>query len=369
MEIVMSRICFVIENLGSGGAQKQLYLLCKELSKLENSLTVYCFHTYGKDFYTKKLRALGVKVEHKKKTSYLNRIIQYERFISNERPDHVISLLYGANLLVTLVKIFHFGSYQIIVSDRTGIVGGITKKDQLRYQLYRFAKYVVTNSTHTAETIKIRAPWLSRKVKVIWNLVPSLEGDSRATAKKTFLIGARYHPLKNHENLLKAFLLALEVSPKKEMFQLKCFGSKFGEKNSAVFDKLSRIVHDSEYSQNIDLLDETQLMDQEILNADFCVLPSFYEGCPNFIIEGMSASKVILMSNVCSNADILPAGGGFLFDPNDIEEMKLMILKAMGLSISEVIEMGERNKQRAFDLFNPQSKAKEYLELMNIRNA
>ena len=362
----MIKLCFVIENLGSGGAQKQLYLLLERLATRRLDLTVYCFNTFGRDFYSDKLTSLGVKVIHNRQSNYLIRIWNYNRFILQYKPLGVVSMLYGANLLTTLSKILHFGTYNLIVSDRTGIVHDLTNKDRLRYQMYRVANKVLTNSSHTARMIEERAPWLSKKIEVIWNIIPPLAGDSTKNDKLTFLFGARYHPLKNHQNFIRAFILAVSETETKNQVILKCFGSIHGEKNAKVFEGLKRLILEMKAETFISLNDETESLEKEIEKSEFCALPSYYEGCPNFIIEGMTASKVILMSNVCSNPDILPQKGGSLFDPKSVSDIKESIVKAIGLKDSERKEMGEANRIRAFEMFNPDTKVKEFLSLLDL---
>jgi len=364
----MFKLCFVIENLGSGGAQKQLYLMLEKLAKKNIYLIVYCFNTYGHDFYTEKLLSFGVKVFHNSNSNYIVRIWNYNRFILQEKPNEVVSMLYGANLLATISKILHNGKYNLLVSDRSGIINDQTNRDRLRYQLYKVADKVITNSSHTAMMVTQRAPWLRNKIEVIWNIVPPLEGDATRKSKLTFLFGARYHPLKNHENFIKAFILAVTETKTQDRYILKCFGSVYGKKNLAVYGALTQLVQDMGAEDYVSLNYESESLEEEIQQSDFCVLPSYYEGCPNFIIEGMTASKVILMSDVCSNPDILPHSGGYLFDPYSVNSIKESILKSFNLKKSERMQMGKANRNRALEMFNPDTNLNKFLKLVNRDN-
>ena len=362
-----TKVRFVIDNLGSGGAQKQLYLLAISLVQNQVQVGVLCYHSYGRDFYSDKLEAKGIRVTHFTHPGYFQRIKKASVYVKKERPDTVISFLYGANLLMTILKILQIGKFQLIVADRTGVIEKASLMDKFRYQLYRVADVVIANSSHTGNILASRAPWLKKKVRIIWNMIAPIDHSKRPIRddkRLVFLLGASYHGYKNHKNWILAFIAALNTIEKPERFVLKCFGNKMGDDNANYIGELETIISRSEHFDNVELYDEISDMEEEIIKSDICVLPSFFEGCPNFIIEGMSAGKVVMMSNVCSNPDILPESGGYLFDPFDISDMTQQILSAMRLNFEERIEMGKRNYERANSMFDPAGRLEEYLELI-----
>lgn len=361
----MKKILFVIENLGSGGAQKQLYLICSGLIDVYDQITVYCYADYGKDFYTERLQSMGIRIVKQSNQGYIKRILTLRAFIKADTPTTLISFLYGANMLSTLVKCTLNRDFRLVVSDRTGVAGKMKIKDMLRYQLYRSADVVVANSSHTVRKIIERAPWLKSKTKLIWNMIQPIDGHiSKNDHELVFLVGASYHKHKNHQRFLKAFILALKKYQGPNYIVLKCFGNKLGEANLEYIESLEQLVRNSDFSAQIELNDETLNMNQEILASDICVLPSLFEGCPNFAIEGMSASKLVLLSNVCSNPDILTEEGGFLFNPESVDDMCEKLLQAMTLSSQNRIFMGAFNKSKAQSMFDQQGRLMEYIEII-----
>lgn len=363
-----TKVRFVIDNLGSGGAQKQLYLLAISLIRNHVQVGVLCYHSYGRDFYSDKLEAMGIRVMHITQPAYFQRIKKASAYLKKEKPDTVISFLYGANLLTTILKIIQGGKFQLIVADRTGVIEKASLVDKLRYQLYRVADVVIVNSSHTGNILTSRAPWLKKKIKIIWNMIAPIDPAKRPIRvdnRVVFLLGASYSRYKNHKNWILAFIAALKTIEKPERFVLKCFGNKMGDDNANYIGELETIISRSEHFENVDLYDEISDMEVEIIKSDICVLPSFFEGCPNFIIEGMSAGKVVMMSKVCSNPDILPESGGYLFDPCDISDMTQQILIAMQLNFEERMKMGKLNSERAKTMFDPAGRLEEYLKLIN----
>ena len=65
-----------------------------------------------------------------------------------------------------------------------------------------------------------------------------------------------------------------------------------------------------------------------LLQTDLFVLPSFYEGIPNALLDALSVDLPCLGSNVPGIRDVLKFDE-LLFDPNNPEELKEKILSIM----------------------------------------
>ena len=106
----MKKILFVIENLGSGGAQKQLYLICSGLIDVYDQITVYCYADYGKDFYTERLQSMGIRIVKQSNQGYIKRILSLRAFIKADTPTTLISFLYFIKIISYFI-FFHFLSF------------------------------------------------------------------------------------------------------------------------------------------------------------------------------------------------------------------------------------------------------------------
>ena len=361
-------ILFLIDNLAGGGAQKQLYLLSKELHMRGVDLLIITYHQYADDRYSMELRQYGVPMITLNCPHYWSRFIQVRRAIKKLNPSLVVSLLNGANILNCLVKASLYQPLPIIVSDRTGLTKAISLRERIRYRLYqRYANLVLTNSTHTAKKIKERAPWLSKKIEVIWNMALNPNLSKVQTDDKpdfVILIGASYREIKNPINWIKGLALCIDkYNLPIELISMYWHGDKQLPENYVFMDRLYAMVSNLNLEGQIHLEGYSPNLTENIKAADFCALPSIYEGCSNFIVESMFCSKPVICSDVCSNPDLIDEGkGGFLFDPTDIESICEAIYKAYNTSLARRRSMGKYNHQKAMRLFNLQEKVSQYLE-------
>lgn len=368
----MSILLIIIENLSSGGAEKQIFLLASELIKRGLSLTILTYNQSEKDFYAERLSDIGVDVVKYDLPAYTDRIFTIRNYIRLNKPFTVLSYLDGPNLLSCLVHLSLRQKFKLIVSDRTGILDNITLKDWLRYQLYRRADFLVLNNAHVARIVKKKAPWLGQKVKLIWNIAEPYNlaeinpPVNNQAGHMRIVIGASYSQFKNHKRWIRAVAHAInEYHVPASKLNIACFGNKILPGNLKYMQELQNEIALLHIDEVVKLFDETMDLKGEILNADFCSLPSLYEGCPNFIVESMMLGKPVLLSDVCSNRDIVvEEEGGYFFNPYDIKDMAKAIFKAFNTSVEERKNMGQKNALRALHLFNMEQKVNQYLELI-----
>jgi len=153
----MNSLLIIVDNLGNGGTQKQIFLLTRELYKKGIVCNILTYHQYTEDFYQEDLIRLGIEVTKIHEPNYLSRFIKVRRLIIKKQPEVVLSMLYGANMLVCLIKASTSISFRLVVSDRSGIVGSLTAKDKLRLQLYKLADgLIVNNNDYAKKTNRFR---------------------------------------------------------------------------------------------------------------------------------------------------------------------------------------------------------------------
>ena len=78
----------------------------------------------------------------------------------------------------------------------------------------------------------------------------------------------------------------------------------------------------------------------------------------------MSAQKPVILSDVCSNSDILPRDGGILVDPHSVSHLEEALLKAMQTNSKERGSMGLANSRRVQKMFSPKLITQQYLDLI-----
>ena len=99
-------ICFIIESMGGGGAQKNLYRLIKTLQKENVSISLITFKKNEKDrFFLKKISRHYAKVPlHSNNLlmaviNNIKRINTLRKLLKNINPSVVISFLPSTNII------------------------------------------------------------------------------------------------------------------------------------------------------------------------------------------------------------------------------------------------------------------------------
>lgn len=356
----MKRILLITENLGSGGAERQICGLAVMLTKYGYPCKLI---TYVKNqFYEPYLRENNVDYEFvdelwKKE----NRVFKSAKYIKDYKADVVISFLPSVNLTMCLAKYFH--NSKLVVSERNNNIK-ITWKDRILFNLYRNADAVVPNSNSQGEFLKNNFPFLTNKIHPIINFVDTDRFclATTPTNRKTLRIitVARYAPQKNILNYLK---VVNKVKEKKLNIHFDWFGSKTF--NSEYYEQVEKEFKRLELSEYLTLHDTKQDIETEYQQSDIFCLPSLYEGYPNVVVEAMSCGLPVICSNRHENPYIVENGiNGYLFNPENEDDIVDTIIKVASLSISERQQMGMRNRKLCLSRNSADTFKQNYIDLI-----
>lgn len=352
------RILLITENLGSGGAERQL---CGLAILLQNRGFEVKVVTYlQRQFYESYLIQHKVDYEfHGELINKYTRFFYLVKMLRKYKPDVVISYLPSVNMSMCLAKIFY--SCLLIVSERSHTMS-FDWKTKLRYNLYRIADRVVPNSFSEAENICEHFPFLRRKIHAIPNFVDVeyFQPNSKRIINEipTFLCVARLIPSKNVLCLIDAVKLLVDRNIKLKF----CWVGKQYDKKylSEVQNKIKQYNLENVFY----LKDQTENILEEYQQADYFCLPSFYEGFPNVICEAMSCGLPVVCSRVCEIPNIVKDNeNGFLFDPNDVDSIVGALKKVLLLSPAQRLEMGQRNRDKIVNNNSIDKFVDKYIEL------
>ena len=336
----MKRVLLIIENLGAGGAERQICGLAAMLTKAGYPCRLIAY--VEKHFYDSLLRKNGVDFEFVPKLrNKITRVLRVANYSRKFNPDVVISFLPSANMTMCLAKFFFHG--KLVVSERNNNTS-IGLRDFVKFNLYRMADAIVPNSNSQGLFICRNFPFLEKRVHTIINYVDvnrfSPTEDSKTNGEIRILTVARYTPQKNVLTYLKAVRMVKDLG-------LKVHFDWYGDKKDDV-DYYSMV--ETEYnllsiSDYLSLHDSTPEIEEQYRNADVFCLPSLFEGYPNVVAEAMSCGLPVLCSNRYENPYIVKDGvNGVLFNPDSIEDIVSAIQKVVSLSSTDREEIGRRNR-------------------------
>ena len=356
----MKRILLITENLGSGGAERQICGLAVMLTRAGFPCRLI---TYVKNqFYEPYLRQNGVDYQFvpelwNKKT----RVYKAAKYVRQYKPDVVISFLPSVNKTMCLAKLFF--KAKLVVSERNNNTC-ITRGDKIQFNLYRMADAIVPNSNSQGKFICDNFPFLSKKVHPIINFVDVNRFTPSETPvrneKLRVVTVARYTQQKNVLTYLKAIRMVKDM-------ELNVHFDWYGDKkhNAAYFAEIEKEYQKLDIADYMTLHNPNQKIEEEYRKADIFCLPSLFEGYPNVVAEAMSCGLPILCSNVYENPYIVEDGvNGFLFDPKNPAEMADAIKKMVRLSYENRQEMGKRNRQLCLKRNTEDAFLKSYVELI-----
>ncbi|MDT5271732.1 MAG: hypothetical protein QOH49_3918 [Acidobacteriota bacterium] len=379
-----TRITLVIEALTSGGAQRQMLYLAQYLCEQGYKVQIVTYHLVAYDnreHFLPMLEHLEIPIISIESVGKWQRYWELRRAIKATRPQVVISFLYLPNLLCELARL-PYSKFRLVVSERTGCVGNVQRKDRVRFQMHRLADAVVFNSNSLREFVIGHAPWLAGRDHVITNCVdldsfrpaePSLSGEQCATGEKSALrvvVAARVRPEKNALTLLEALAILRRTAPSLRVV-VDWYGNDFFRNGEAT----ERSGH------FLELRDEISRRDMEdcfrlhrpvsnllpvYQSATVACLPSIYESFPNAICEAMACGLPIIASRISDNDQLVIEGrNGYLFDPSSPAEVAGVLLRVAELPDDERRRMAAASRQLAESLLQPKEFGKKWITLID----
>ena len=335
------KLFLVTENLGSGGAERQLTLLAKALREAGHQPIVITW--IDRNFYGDFLKDNKIRHILLHPVSKQDRVRKLASLMREERPSAIISYLPMANETTVLARLLCPGlRTKLIVSERSFTVNWNIRR-RVTDMLYHVADYVVANSNNEAENIRRHCPSLAKKTLAIPNMV-DIDNYCHA-APRTFnkplrLVGVgRVIPSKNIENLVRALA---RVKQQGHDFIFRWYGAQDDEQ---YVRSIPRVINEYGMSQTFSLHVAISEISTVYAEADAFIFPSFLEGYPNVLVEAMASGLPVAVSDVCEHPHIVTEGvNGFLFDPSSLDSMADAIIRLCNLSYDEALIIGNSNK-------------------------
>lgn len=352
------KIIFVTENLGSGGAERQLTRLA---TLFKNAGHDVCVITWGsQQFHADYLREH--KIEHITIPNYpkVKRVYKLALLYRRYKADAVISYLPMANKTAIFAR-FIYPIRRLIVSERS-FTRDWGKSTKFQYWLYRFADYVVPNSFNEGRNIVENCPGLTKKVIPIPNFVEieRFQPEKHEIGRPIRIVSVgRVIPTKNIVNALKALRRVIDKG-------YECNFDWYGDTYDEDYVRqVEEKVRELNLTDKFNLKGESKKIAEVLPRYDIFFFPSLLEGYPNVLCEAMACGLPVVSSSACEMPNILQDGkGGYLFNPESVEEIAEALSRVISLTSEKIAEMGAFNRSFIEANNSPKSVIDKYLNLL-----
>jgi GalNAc-alpha-(1->4)-GalNAc-alpha-(1->3)-diNAcBac-PP-undecaprenol alpha-1,4-N-acetyl-D-galactosaminyltransferase len=306
------RFLFVIDNISTGGAQRQMVNLALGLSKRKHEIEFFCY--YPQDLLAAPLRDNGIPIwlHHKRGRLSPGIISALRRRLRDGRYDAVLSFMTTPNFYSIVSANLLHDRPRIVVSDRwCDPDSGIDRTVRLVRQFYRFADHVISNSHHQRESLLRSHQWLKNRAGTVYNgydLATFHPPSVRTKARDLrILTVARVDPWKNGLALIRALQILKSrygLSPIVNWVGervMKKGGLEYLQAMEKEIDDFGLRAQWNWLGQRTDIVD---LMHKH----DILVHPSWAEGLPNAVCEALACGLPVIVSNTLDHPRLVQDG-------------------------------------------------------------
>ena len=339
-------LLFVIDNLGSGGAQRQMVNLACALTTRGHQVELFTY--YPSNHYRPLLDEAAIPVHLSQKLSQfsLAPLARLRRLIQQRRFDIVLSFLDTPNFYAAIACI-GFGATKLIVSERSMYPPGpLSLRLRLFHECHRLADFIIVNSHHQRARMEQEFPWMTHNIQTIYNgfdlnTFSPLDTARRVDGKLDLLAVSSVAYKKNSLNLARALGIC------REKYQLDVHVDWIGThqisgEGTRAAQQTSDYLSEAGLSTNWNWLGERTDIPQMLANHDALIHPSYFEGLPNVVCEALACGRPVLASNVCDHPFLVQEGStGYLFDPYSATAIAHAIFSFSQSGVPARVKMGK----------------------------
>jgi len=361
------KICFIINNLSQGGAERQFLELVKNIDKSIFETHV-CIYAIKQELFYSEIENIEGIILYKKtlKNSLLifkiiESIVFLHEYLKNSNFDIIHTTLFMNGVVVRLAAPKRKSIY--IVTTIRNSLASYPKIHLLLEQLLIPKSYVVANTKCSASQFSLKIkPKYKHQVFHIYNGFDSKRFRPQTINQSTLTIGnaGRMTRQKNQIQLLRVFN-SINISN----IKLKIVGDE-GEQTSI----LNKYITYSMKGKKVELLDKVSDIENFYQSISIFILSSLWEGCPNVIFEAMLSNCLCIISRHADIDGFVSHNiNGLVYDGSD-EDLKEKLEYAISIiGTTKYISIQQQGYMYALNNFSMQSMVNAYETLyLNIFN-
>ena len=328
------KIIHLINSLNKGGAEGNLYRLCKfHKKKYKNNINITIITLIDNGFYEAELKKIGIKIfslnmnKQNKFFDFIKKVLKLRKFIKKQNPDIIQSWMYHSNFIALFIpKRFYDKLFWNIRHSELNTK--ISKKMTIFLSIIcgLFSKIVPKKIIYCSEkSINFHENYhfySKNKTVLIYNgcsdktYYPSknlyLDFRKKNKIKKSEIVigyAGRYAKQKNIFSMLFAFSKIIKNQKNVYLYMV-------GKDISLQNKELTSYTNDLKINNNVFFLNEQKNLLEFYNGIDFLLLASHSESFPNVIAESMLCSTPVLSSNAGCSKKIID-DFGFIMNNND----------------------------------------------------
>jgi glycosyltransferase involved in cell wall biosynthesis len=328
------KIIHLINSLKKGGAEGNLYRLCKfHKKKYKNNIDITIMTLIDNGFYETELKKMGINIfslnmnRRNKFFDFIKKVLKLRKFIKKQNPDIIQSWMYHSNFITLFIpKKFYDKLFWNIRHSELNTK--ISKKMTIFLSIIcgLFSKIVPKKIIYCSEkSINFHENYhfySKNKTALIYNgcsdktYYPSknlhLDFRKKNNIKRSDIVigyAGRYAKQKNILSMLLAFSKIIKNQKKVYLYMV---GKDISPQNK----ELISYTNDLKINNKVFFLNEQKNLLEFYNGIDFLLLTSHSESFPNVIAEAMLCSTPVLSSNAGCSKKIIDSFG-FIMNNND----------------------------------------------------
>jgi starch synthase (maltosyl-transferring) len=307
------RVLFVIDSLGSGGAQRQVVELAATFAARGSPAPAVLTY-YDDGFFADRLARAGMPLVLARRRGRFDLpfVRRLRRAIDDLSPDVVHAFLHAPVAWTWLAMRGMKRRPRLIVAERVVLSAIPTLARPLMRHVYRSADAITANAACAAAEIREQFG-ISNGVHVIGNGIDLAAWDAAAGQElsppladadfRIALVGG-LRQQKNHALLLDA--LSYLGPDRTKGWRVFLVGADTGGEADA--QEVRRRVAESRLSDRVTLLGPVRNVAALMCRLDAVVLTSDYEGFPNVVLEAMASRLPVVATDVGAVPELVVGG-------------------------------------------------------------
>ncbi len=350
------RVGFLIGNLNSGGAERQLSELATGMAARGHVVEIFCYNTDGEGAYDQYVQDHGVILHRLKGKSRGHKVRDIRAWVKAFQPQVLHGVMKRASSLAVLANL-PWRRCGLVVSDYSTATYAPTKPSLWgALVLFHLADWVVTETVMNRNSLQRLAPTLKWKLMVIRNGVDDARFAPAPRGEKEvfrFLSVGTVSEVKNPVRLVEAVRILRQQTDRR--FVVDWVGRHSVHSNqppTKAYVKAHQLIDEYGLQNLITFKGPSASVVDEYRTADALVHVSVQEGIPNAVVEGMACGLPIVVSRISDLPLIVEAGkNGITCDPFDPQDMARAMKVMLEFPISDRYAMGDRSHKLAGEWF------------------